>query len=512
MNEIELYTGELALELVPVFSGSEAQSAKWFIRELEEALDLSNITIGKYKKYYFKEKLEGLPLQWYENVRDDNDYQSMTWDLLKKKFLKEFDTKELILKDTNRLLMNCCQNEGENVRSYYIRITKLFNEFKQISGKSLNEEDEVEYFINGLLPICKLQLNNCYQNVDGSYFNILLKEVLETTLMLERNGIVYEEEMKQLSSDVDQMRRNVENNNKHIRFKKKIEKEDLENINANEVEQVVFNDQSIMIANAVRDLGEMNYLREKNDFLHNDRWNSQSTSNLIGADGFNKTCNNKSGDFNNYVESYSNSDSGLNSEERTNENELQGCSYKRTDKDTIDSQIVRNELIVIRDEETEKKLDRNDNLQKEVDVISSESCNNTRLSINSVNSKSTVRQGEEVELGEDTGKEEGIYNIKCESEKEINESDVNYKSTEQYNLFSIGSVEKDRKNNFKLTGFKVKANGYYNYWDERKEVDALEKIEEEKNMSVMRKEPKPPWKITMLTEQEGKVEAFSNYL
>ena len=57
MNEVEFYIGELAMELVPAFSGSESQSAKWFIRELEEALDLSNITIGKYKKYYFKEKL-----------------------------------------------------------------------------------------------------------------------------------------------------------------------------------------------------------------------------------------------------------------------------------------------------------------------------------------------------------------------------------------------------------------------------------------------------------------------
>ena len=53
---------------------------------------------------------------------------------------------------------------------------------------------------------------------------------------------------------------------------------------------------------------------------------------------------------------------------------------------------------------------------------------------------------------------------------------------------------------------KAKANGYYNYWDERKEVDALEKIEEEKNMSVMRKEPKPPWKIIMLTELEEKID------
>lgn len=506
MNEVEFYIGELALELVPVFSGSESQSAKWFIRELEEALDLSNITIGKYKKYYFKEKLKRLPLQWYESVRGDDDYQSMTWDLLKNKFLKEFDTIELRLKDVNRLLMNCYQNEEENVRSYYIRITKLFNEFKQISGKPLNEEDEVEYFINGLLPIYKLELNKCYQNFDGNYLNILLKEMLETALMLERNGIVYEEEMKQLSSYVDQVRRNVEKNNKYIGFKEKIGKEDLENINANEAKQVVFNDQSIMIANAVRDLGEMNYLREKNDFLNYDRWNSQFTSNLIGADGFSMTCNNKSGDFNNYIESYSNRDSGLNVEERTNGNELQRWSYKRTENNTIDSQMVRNELIIIRNEKTEKKLDRNDNLLKEVDVISSESCNNTRLSINGVNSKSKMRQDEEVELGEDTGKEGRIYDIKRESEKELNEPDVNYKSAEQYNLFSIGNVEEDRKNNFKLTGFKVQANGYYNYWDERKEVDALEKIEEEKNMSVMRKEPKPPWKIIMLTELEEKID------
>jgi len=380
MNEVELYIGELALELVPVFSGSEEQSAKWFIRELEEALDLSNITIDKYKKYYFKEKLKGLPLQWYESVRDDDDYQSMTWDLLKKKFLKEFDTKELRLKDTIRLLMNCCQNKEENVRSYYIRITKLFNEFKQISGKSLNKEEEVEYFINGVLPICKLQLNNRYQNDDGSYFNILLKEVLETASMLERNGIVYEAEMNQLSS-----------------------------------------------------------------------------------------------------------------EERTNENELQGCCYKKTDNNTIDSQMVQNELIIIRDEEIEKKLDRCDNLQKEVDVISSESCNNTGLSINGVNSKSTVRQDEEVELDEDIGKEEGIYNIKCESEKEINESDVNY-----------NSVNKGRKKDSQLMDFKVKSDGCYNYCEEERELEDLEINKEEKIMLVMRKEPKPPWKIILLTDQEEK--------
>jgi len=132
---------------------------------------------------------------------------------------------------------------------------------------------------------------------------------------------------------------------------------------------------------------------------------------------------------------------------------------QKTDNNTIDSQMVQNELIIIRDEEIEKKLDRCDNLQKEVDVISSESCNNTGLSINGVNSKSTVRQDEEVELDEDIGKEEGIYNIKCESEKEINESDVNY-----------NSVNKGRKKDSQLMDF----------------------------------EPKPPWKIILLTDQEEK--------
>src|SRR3954466_14001416 len=120
---------------------------------------------------------------------------------------------------------------------------------------------------------------------------------------------------------------------------------------------------------------------------------------------------------------------------------------------------------------------------------------NVGLSVNVVNSLKLMKRDKEKQLDECTNEAKIFYIVTDDSEKEINESDVNYKSTEQYNLFSIGSVEKDRKNNFKLFDFKVKANGYYNYWDERKEEDVLDKNKEEQNMLVMRKEPKSPWEI-----------------
>ena len=66
---------------------------------------------------------------------------------------------------------------------YYFRIARLFNEYKFVTEKPLQEVEQVKYFINGLLPILKLQLNNRYQNVDRSYLNISLKEVLERALV-----------------------------------------------------------------------------------------------------------------------------------------------------------------------------------------------------------------------------------------------------------------------------------------------------------------------------------------
>jgi hypothetical protein len=58
-------------------------------------------------------------------------------------------------------------------------------------------------------------------------------------------------------------------------------------------------------------------------------------------------------------------------------------------------------------------------------------------------------------------------------------SDINSNSAEQYNFSS---------------------NECYNYCDEKKEKeDEEERNEEEQIMLVVRKEPKPPWKITMFT-------------
>jgi hypothetical protein len=55
---------------------------------LEEAFGLSNINVDEYKKYHVEEKLKGLPLQWYESLRDSDDCQS--WALLKERFIHQW--------------------------------------------------------------------------------------------------------------------------------------------------------------------------------------------------------------------------------------------------------------------------------------------------------------------------------------------------------------------------------------------------------------------------------------
>src|SRR4051812_11164220 len=147
----------------------------------------------------------------------------------------------------------------------------------------------------------------------------------------------------------------------------------------------------------------------------------------------------------------------------------------------------------------QKQLDQYGNLQQQADKICSERFDNIGLNVNVVNSKNTIK---EVEVGEDTHKEEQIDSRKCELDEKLDTSDINYTSVNQYRFSSIEAVDKSRKRNCTLLDFKVKAKGYYNYWDKKKEDDASERNEEEKIMLVMRKEPKPPWKITMLTEQD----------
>jgi len=564
MNEVEFYIGELALELVPVFSGSEEQSAKWFIRELEEALDLSNITIDKFKKYYFKEKLKGSPLQWYESVRVDDDYQSMTWDLLKKKFLKEFDTIELRLKDMNRLLMNCCQNEEENVRSYYIRITKLFNEFKQISEKSLTTAEQVEYFINGSLPNWKQQLNNCFQNAVGCYLNVSLEEVLEKSLIFERNWMIYNLEIKKLSIEsgetVDQMRRiNVVNSrNENIEIASKEQKETIENI---ETKQDVNKPVTIENSTSGSDINdEIKYAREKTDDLYSERLDNQSEIDVTSEDRFTEAYNIDIEEFNKYTEKRN--DSSVSSE--VSDKDLQICSYNKEVSSTIGRQIEREESLINANKQNENQYEH---LMNEVDVNSSKSCNSMLFSVNVVKYENTMKEVEkdelnedvnekdansnsaeqyklysiegvtvdnvtgrnlqlmdfkvkaidcyyyginsknnikEVELVEETHKEERIYGRKCEINEEVNKSDVNYNSVNQYCFSSIEAADKDRKKNFKLMDSEVKSNDCYNCFDEHKELENSERNEEEKIMSVLGKEPKPPWKITMFTKQEEK--------
>jgi len=118
-----------------------------------------------------------------------------------------------------------------------------------------------------------------------------------------------------------------------------------------------------------------------------------------------------------------------------------------------------------------------------------------------INSKNNIK---EVEVVEETHKEERIYGRKCEINEEVNKSDVDYNSINQYCFSSIEAADKDRKKNFKLMDSEVKSNDCYNCFDEHKELENSERNEEEKIMSVLGKEPKPPWKITMFTKQEEK--------
>ena len=202
----------------------------------------------------------------------------------------------------------------------YFCIRKLFNEYKQITGKPLQEEQQVEYFINGLLPHYKLQLNNHYQYAVGVYVKVSLEDVLETALRLERNAIVYEEEMK--------------------------------------------------------------CLREEIDYLHNERSNSQSTVNLISENRSRKTYNSNSEGFNNYTERCS--DSGLNSEIGVSDNAIEGYCYSRENNNTIDSQIVPKAAVLNKDEEIENKSNQYEHLLNEVDMSSSESGNSMIFSFNVV--------------------------------------------------------------------------------------------------------------------------------
>jgi len=62
-------------------------------------------------------------------------------------------------------------------------------------------------------------------------------------------------------------------------------------------------------------------MRKDIDYLHDDELKSQSTVKLLLENRFRKAYNNTSEEFNNYIEKRS--DSGFNSEEKINENEIE---------------------------------------------------------------------------------------------------------------------------------------------------------------------------------------------
>ena len=178
--------GLSVMSSIPSFSGAKNEQARRFMKDFEEALDLANLISDKHCKYYFKTKLKGLPAEWYETTRDSDEYK--TWDSVKEAFLHQFDKMTLRPKDVIMRLMSIRQNaqEDESVQSLSIRITQLFNEYKQTMRTDLKPEEKVEYFIEALFPSYKEQLNNQYQNVAGTeYEECMFDEVLATAQKLE---------------------------------------------------------------------------------------------------------------------------------------------------------------------------------------------------------------------------------------------------------------------------------------------------------------------------------------
>ena len=51
----------VALSKIDCFSGLKNESAVRFLKDFEKAREIDNITADKFKRYYFKMKLNGLP-------------------------------------------------------------------------------------------------------------------------------------------------------------------------------------------------------------------------------------------------------------------------------------------------------------------------------------------------------------------------------------------------------------------------------------------------------------------
>jgi hypothetical protein len=74
----------LALSERPSFSGESSESAKQFMKNLEEGFGLARITDSMLKIYHFNSKLRGLPAMWYDSLDDPS---SLAWSTVKDAFL-----------------------------------------------------------------------------------------------------------------------------------------------------------------------------------------------------------------------------------------------------------------------------------------------------------------------------------------------------------------------------------------------------------------------------------------
>jgi len=267
--------GVTVLASIPTFSGAKEEQARRFMKDFEEALDLANVNGDKYKKYWFKTKLRGLPSEWYETTRDNPEYRG--WSAVKTAFLHQFDKTTLRPKDVIMRLMGIRQDveEEETIQSLSIRITHLFNEYQQTMKKGLSDQEKVEYFIEALFPSYKEQLNNQYQSEDGVSYSVscTFDDVLTTALKLERNARAYEEDVQHLPGMVAQMKINAVHKAVNpktqidvkgdMKFKKNAGDSamDMGNQNADDImkiqkEQLIIKDQLTAVSHALTNFGE----------------------------------------------------------------------------------------------------------------------------------------------------------------------------------------------------------------------------------------------------------------
>lgn len=403
--------GLYALNSLSVFSGNEDESAKLFLRDFEEALDLANVSADKYKKFHLKMKLRGIASEWYETTRDSDQYNS--WDSVKKGFIQQFDKSQPRVKDINRRLMNIRQNveKNETIQSMSFRITQLFNEFKQMTGKSLLNSEKVDYFIDAVFPNYREQLNNQYQQEDGSYNQCSFEDVVATALKLERNAKAYEQDMQRMTNDAVKLTINAVhkpmNPKSHVTEKScrtlsevprrdiieeasENERQNTEDIKQIQKEQVVIRDQLAAVTNALQGLGEqMRGIRASVENLRYERIDCTGTANLMYGHRFKGTYNNDN-TKNQYTKRYE--DPRLYNAGRANDGQLQGNCFKCGRKGhyaiacrvqmynkTGSSQVVQNSETVNGNHSQQIEMQQQNLDQQPQDIRSNTSATESRL-------------------------------------------------------------------------------------------------------------------------------------